>query len=187
MIIFRSVFEMKKYILANFADDSKKEVGFYLVVLNAEHEYLTEYADDARECIAQARKTQSENIRILDYSFFGSYLGFLEGCEATQGCVRSRTAKDLAWDKERSKLRAIIHSREEACSELRSELSERDCRIKNLEDVVQEQHAIISELQKLHDLSDEDVKVLIDHKKNQNHAIDFFDSLASMSRFFPNY
>lgn len=177
---------MKKYILANFADDSKKEVGFYLVVLNAEHEYLTEYADDARECIAQARKTPPENIRILDYSFFGSHLDFLEGCEPTQGYVRSRTAKDLAWDKERSKLKSIIHSYEK-------ELSERDCKIKNLEDVAQEKdviiselHAIISELQKLHDLSDEDVKTLIDHKKNQNRAIDFFDSLASMSGFFLN-
>lgn len=184
MIIFRSVFEMKKYILANFADDSKKEVGFYLVVLNAEHEYLTEYADDARECIAQARKTLPENIRILDYSFFGSYLGFLEGCEATQGCVRSRTAKDLAWDKERSKLQSKVRKLEHKIDTMSKESEEKDNRIENLKSIIQEQHSIIEELKQLHDLSDEDVSALVEHKKNQNRALDFFDSLASLKGYF---
>lgn len=92
-----------------------------------------------------------------------------------------KTAKDLAWDKERSKLGATIRTYQNKCAKLNSMITERDANIEHLKAIIQEQHSIIEELQNLHDLSDEDIRALVENRKKQNQAIDVFDSLVGLA------
>lgn len=169
---------MKKYVLVNFADDNKKKVGFYLVVLNTEHEYLEDYADDARQYIAQSRETSADSIRILDYTFFGSELDFLEGYESTESPVKQKTAKDLAWDKERQKLKSQIWNLRKHLSDANRLLQEsEELRQKSMKQSDDLQH-IVEELLELNKMSHEDLRALIDNKKKVNEAADLLKFMS---------
>lgn len=62
------------YIVISYADDSEKSVVSALVKLSKHREFIKEYAHDALIEIAKAKNKHKNDLRLLDYRYYGSEL-----------------------------------------------------------------------------------------------------------------
>lgn len=89
-----------------------------------------------------------------------------------------KTAKDLAWDKERLKLKSTISKQQHEINALRMEVLDKDDEILSRDRMIQDLKAEIQMLLNCNNMSAEDLQTLIQNKKKQNEAVDMFESLA---------
>ena len=89
-----------------------------------------------------------------------------------------KTAKDIAWDKERLKLKSTISKQQHEINALRMEVLDKDDEILSRDRMIQDLKAEIQMLLNYNNMSEEDLQTLIQNKKKQNEAIDMFESLA---------
>lgn len=85
-----------------------------------------------------------------------------------------KTAKDIAWDKERKRLGCIIKQLQQSKQELQEQLERKDRRISELE-------TQLKNLLEVSNLSEKDIEVLIENKKKQNEAADTLIRLAHLA------
>ena len=64
------------FVLINYADDEHKSVGHAMVKIDAQvqHQFLSDYADDASQKVAKHLGISPLKIRILDFSVFNDKL-----------------------------------------------------------------------------------------------------------------
>ena len=89
-----------------------------------------------------------------------------------------KTAKDLAWDKERLKLKSTISKQQHEINALRMEVLDKDDEILSRDRMIQDLKAEIQMLLNCNNMSAEDLQTLIQNKKKQNEAVDMFESLS---------
>lgn len=90
-----------------------------------------------------------------------------------------KTAKDLAWDKERRKLKSEIFRLKQELNEKDSLIDAQLSIIKQHQEEISRLDSIIEQLKETLDLSPEDVKILVENKKKQNEAVDMFNALRT--------
>ena len=91
--------------------------------------------------------------------------------------TNKKSAKDIAFDKERQKLRKQI-------SELKHLLVEREKLYEEQSKVVDQQQALIDTLTTKMDLSPEDLRTLIESEKKQQEAAKIFARLSNLGLFY---
>ncbi len=89
-----------------------------------------------------------------------------------------KTAKDIAWDKERQKYRTTISKLQAEVSSLIAQISADQISFKNYENTIEEQKRTIELLQEKMNLSDADLKTLVEHERKQQEAFNTFKSIT---------
>lgn len=90
-----------------------------------------------------------------------------------------KTAKDIAWDKERQKFRTTISKLQSDIVNLSSQIAADQISFQNYENTIEEQKRTIELLQEKMNLSDADLKTLVEHERKQQEAFDTFKSLSN--------
>lgn len=92
-----------------------------------------------------------------------------------------KTAKDLAFDRERAKLRRQIRDLQEDLRRARGQIEADDAVIENQEEIIEKQQAEIQKLKELTGLSEEALQMILSDAKRTAEAAEHIKTLISLS------
>lgn len=97
------------------------------------------------------------------------------------GSAYQKTAKDLAFDKERAKLRRQIRDLQEDLRRARNQIEADDAVIENQEEIIERQQEENRKLKELTGLSEESLQLILSDAKRTAEAAERFKTLLSLS------
>lgn len=92
-----------------------------------------------------------------------------------------KTAKDLAWDKERSKLKSDIFHQRTHITELRAEVENLNLALKEKQEEIDNLNSTIEQLNKILQLSPDDLKLLLDQERNRVRSTEVLSGLSKLA------
>lgn len=94
--------------------------------------------------------------------------------------MRKKSAKDIAFDKERAKYRKEIRALEHDVSALRLDVMQKDNEMRVLQNELEQKSDWIRRLLEYTELSEDDMRAIIDKEKNEAAVMKMFGELSGI-------